>query len=257
MVILAIYAAGAAAIFFIGGYIVARTVGGAPEGSTLFVVRGDMEISADTISVDAGAVEWFTNHPERAAGFVAGANFVEQWDEYGFVSDPPNAAFAAGDGIVQLGTPVLRDGRLIFGYATVSGTVASGMHAGSALFIDAVPTAVNDQITDVVASNDCGGVYNYQPGSIDVTVVDQDGAPIKFATVVLFSAPGQVVSSVTTSDDGKVSFDQVYPSNVIAQGYYTVAASADAYTNKSTTTTVCSGQTDQVTLQLQVITEID
>ena len=55
---------------------------------------------------------WFSDRPARQSGHIPIAEFVESWEGYGFVEDPPNAALAgvgADDGqdtvVVELGSP--------------------------------------------------------------------------------------------------------------------------------------------------------
>ena len=88
----------------------------------------------------------FADRPVRAAGHVATAQFIMQWDEGkdSFAVDPPNATVSilGGDGsdvndaVVTLKTPMLEGTTLTFDVAILEGSL-NGASGPAALFIDA------------------------------------------------------------------------------------------------------------------------
>ncbi|WP_246752958.1 hypothetical protein [Sinorhizobium sp. BG8] len=87
----------------------------------------------------------FADRPVRAAGHVATANFIKQWDEGNdsFAKDPPNATIsvlnsdgsAIEDAVVTLKSPKLEGGNLTFDVAVLEGDL-TGADGPASLFID-------------------------------------------------------------------------------------------------------------------------
>jgi hypothetical protein len=83
----------------------------APHG-TLVSVAGTKDDFTLTLRDSAKQVVWFSDRPERHYGHLAVGRFVAAWKQFGFGSDPPNAALTllqADDKedtvIVKLGAP--------------------------------------------------------------------------------------------------------------------------------------------------------
>ena len=84
-------------------------------------VEGDWPTVTVTMSDVDAEVLWFQDRPDRDAGEMRMAAFVEQWEEVGFAADPPNAVIRhdAGDGlgtVVEMSHPTWDQpgGRLSF-----------------------------------------------------------------------------------------------------------------------------------------------
>jgi hypothetical protein len=88
---------------------------------------------------------YFSDRPERAAGQMATADFVDLWGagENSFQADPPNAVLSflesggdvPDDAVIVIKEPVLTDGSLAYSIDVLEGTVPATAGAVS-LFID-------------------------------------------------------------------------------------------------------------------------
>ena len=90
---------------------IGRLFASTADGGTLKPVEGTSHVELTLTGVTPQVV-WFSDRPARQSGHVSMAEFVESWEGYGFVKDPPNAALAvlgADDGqdtvVVELGSP--------------------------------------------------------------------------------------------------------------------------------------------------------
>lgn len=130
----------------------------APKSETqlLFVLNGDMTIAEDKLTVKDEKIEWFTDRPDRDAGFMDAASFIELWNESDFVLEAPNAAFSNLSAVIELKSPVLKNKSIEFDFEVVSGKLGDGEIKDASLYIDAYPTAVNSQITDAVTQSSYG-----------------------------------------------------------------------------------------------------
>jgi hypothetical protein len=99
-------------------------------------------------------VLYFANRPDRVVRHGSLADFAAAWNNRpgSFATDPPNATLsiydAAGDDVVlTLRDPQIAGDEIRFRVDVIDGRPPSTFGKAS-LFVDAYPTAVNDQITD-------------------------------------------------------------------------------------------------------------
>lgn len=125
------------------------------EASWLFVIQGEVTAIADgtlTMSVPHSVVA-FTDRPERQTQLMGVGAFVDgAWAEGGaFRSDPPNASLIDEANrqidVVEILGMVLDGDSLTVTYRELNGG-APVVGDFVALTIDAIPTAVNGQVTD-------------------------------------------------------------------------------------------------------------
>lgn len=101
----------------------------------LFVLDGDSEVGDGRVTIDADSVEWFTDSPHRQAGVGAADELVANWEDYGFVREPPNAAVSGdGEAVVELSDPRTEDDGVSFAYELIDGELESTEDA--VMFID-------------------------------------------------------------------------------------------------------------------------
>lgn len=107
------------------------------KGSDLFVLRGPAEVADGRIAVTTDVVEWFNDRPQRNAGVAEAGELVDNWQEYGFETEPPNAALAGdeSDGEVELTRPEATEDGVSFAYKTLRGEISSE-ERGMSVFID-------------------------------------------------------------------------------------------------------------------------
>lgn len=107
------------------------------ETPTSEVVDGDDGTERLVIPTDE-VVTWFTDRPVRLAGHMTLQQFVDDWEQMGFVADPPNAALeVVHDGtektmIVELGLPEADGDQLAFPITDIpsDGNGDAAQHAG-------------------------------------------------------------------------------------------------------------------------------
>ncbi len=108
---------------------------------------------ADSVSVEGSTltlngvprITWFTDRPERKAGFIPLATFLTAWDaDQGFAIDPPNAVLAIpnslgiDEAIIELKSAVNKDEALIFKFELIKGGLVQGKFGPATLFIDSL-----------------------------------------------------------------------------------------------------------------------
>jgi hypothetical protein len=119
----------------------------APEAdpSYLFVLGADSgSVEGDRLSlVGVPAVVWFSDRPERLAGHLSVADFLEAWGavEPSFAEDPPNAALAlleaSGEPVIIELTDAAADGEAVtFGVEVIDGNLPEGAFGVATLFVD-------------------------------------------------------------------------------------------------------------------------
>lgn len=122
----------------------------------LFILdAGSMSFDGTTLTLDAVAADAlaFTDRPYRLARNIPIEAFVAIWQGADFGGEPPNAGIngfvdgAAISSVVELSDPRFEGAKLVFTATLVEGDVPSAA-ADVSVFVDAFPTAVNDQITD-------------------------------------------------------------------------------------------------------------
>lgn len=117
----------------------AESTGSLPsKGDLLFVLRGDGQVADGRLTVDANQAEWFTDRPDRRAGFADAHDLVSRWGRFGFSDVPPNAALTGEglDAVVELTHPRGGTGGTSFAVETVRGQVGNGSLGPVTLFID-------------------------------------------------------------------------------------------------------------------------
>lgn len=107
------------------------------KGSDLFVLRGPSAAEGGRIEIETDVVEWFSDRPRRQAGVSEAAELVQNWQEYGFDAEPPNAALAGEgtDAEVELTEPEATPAGISFAYEVLRGRVATADEAIS-VFVD-------------------------------------------------------------------------------------------------------------------------
>ena len=145
-------ATGLAAIVFFAMPIAAQ----AADTNWLFLLDAK-SVTTDGHSVTFAGVDAqtlaFSDHPKRLAHHMTTADFAGLWGKAAFGDDPPNAGVSATiDGhlvnaVIELTKPSLSGDKLSFEMKLVEGKVPEG-GTDVVLFVDAFPTAVNNQITD-------------------------------------------------------------------------------------------------------------
>jgi hypothetical protein len=130
------------------------------KSSDLFVLRGSSSASGGRIEITTDVVEWFTDRPKRKAGVANADELIENWEDYGFTTDPPNAALAGEqtDAEVELTKPKATSDGLSFAYKPLRGTVSSEDESMS-VFIDS-----SEWKTDMHVYVKAGGTSSYGPG---------------------------------------------------------------------------------------------
>ncbi len=135
-----------------------------PSVEWLMVVQGTVaEVSADelTLTVPSSAIV-FSDRPERLVRLINLGDFVSgAWGPSGDLrADPPNASLVnESEGnlaVVEITEATVVDGLLALHLSVLEGTLP-GTGAEIAITIDAFPTSVNDQITDLVGNGGDGG----------------------------------------------------------------------------------------------------
>ena len=126
--------------------------------SWLFIVEAGsfrVEGAILTLSDLAPSTTAFTDRPHRIATSMPTTDFIGLWSTSDFRADPPNAGISYRvDGALQTAVVELSDPRdkatgVAYTVALIEGDLPTG--GGPAiLFVDAFPTAVNDQITDSI-----------------------------------------------------------------------------------------------------------
>lgn len=100
----------------------------------------------------SSGVTWFTDRPNRKAGYLTLKQFYAMWQGNGFDTDPPNAALlltrkgVEKTHVVEMTDPTLENGRVSFAVRPVKGVteaghrhthpLAAGSYGRSRLFID-------------------------------------------------------------------------------------------------------------------------
>jgi hypothetical protein len=116
----------------------------------LFVINGDATVAGDKLTMADDVIEWFTDRPNREAGQMSPDAFITAWQSGKLNDTPPNAAFSNLSAVVELTNPTIDSGTITFTVKTISGQLQDGTLPGTSLFIDAFPTSVNDQMTDII-----------------------------------------------------------------------------------------------------------
>ncbi len=127
-----------------------------PAASWLFIVDADaMSFDGATLTLEGVGAETlaFTDRPHRMVRRISTEEFVAIWQKADFGGEPPNAGVnGVADGqqvssVVELSEPRFEGTTLVFTAAALEGAVLPAAEEVS-VFVDAFPTAVNDQITD-------------------------------------------------------------------------------------------------------------
>jgi hypothetical protein len=128
------------------------------KGSDLFVLRGPAEVTDDRIEVRTEVAEWFNDRPKRNAGVAEAGQLVDNWREYGFENDPPNAAAAGeeSDAEIELSQPEITDDGISFAYKSLRGEISSE-DASMSLFIDSSEWETDMHV--YVRGNPCRAQY--------------------------------------------------------------------------------------------------
>lgn len=107
------------------------------QAGLVFVIDGDTDLADGRITLDSDSVEWFTDRPKRRAGVGGSDELVSNWEDYGFETDPPNAALSGdGEAVLELSDPRSEDDGdgVSFAYRVISGEPAGSDDA--VMFID-------------------------------------------------------------------------------------------------------------------------
>ncbi len=105
--------------------------------SLLFIARGDASARDGHLTIDTTHVEWFTDRPDRMAGFTTLETFAALW-QTAFAGDPPTAAIA-GNGLQAIVTvdsaTATKDG-LDLTFDDINSSVPDGGLGSVSLFVD-------------------------------------------------------------------------------------------------------------------------
>ncbi|HEX9804814.1 MAG TPA: hypothetical protein VGA67_03965 [Candidatus Dojkabacteria bacterium] len=104
----------------------------------LFVVEGDAIVEAGRIKFSLNHIEWFADRPSREAGETFPFELVSNWSEWGFETDPPNAAFNNENIhiVIELSDPQVEVDGISFAYDDVFESLEDGTYSNAELFID-------------------------------------------------------------------------------------------------------------------------
>ena len=111
---------------------------------------------------EASAITWFSDRPERSYGRLSPQDFVSLWQSDDVQHDPPNAALSVDDRTyaMELAAISFDDAASTFTYRVLplddseAGRIVDPAELAElefgpvALFIDALPTPLNGQVTD-------------------------------------------------------------------------------------------------------------
>lgn len=133
------------------------------SGSVLFVLRGPASVSGDRIELQTDEVEWFTDRPERLAGVADADELVKDWKDYGFTTEPPNAALAGEetDAEVELTNPEITTEGLSFEFESLRGDVVEGDDASVSVFIDSSEWETDMHVYARIDSNTTAGTSGW------------------------------------------------------------------------------------------------
>ncbi len=151
--------------------------------SLLFIARGDASARDGHLTIDTTHIEWFTDRPDRMAGFTTLETFAALW-QTAFAGDPPTAAIA-GNGLQAVITvdsaTATKDG-LDLTFDDINSSVPDGGLGSVSLFVDSGVTGFpGDEYT--VPDGYIGPTDTYADcGPIALQVADQDAAPIVVTT---------------------------------------------------------------------------
>jgi hypothetical protein len=109
-----------------------------------------------SLELEAATTIYFSDRPERETGHLKTSLFVDKWNsgKDSFQKNHPNATLSiftktgVENAIVELLSVALKGKKLIYQIKILSGKIPKTFQEAS-LFIDAFPTAVNDQITQI------------------------------------------------------------------------------------------------------------
>ena len=107
--------------------------------AVLFVVQGQLSVEGGSLRLHTNRVEWFSNRPERRAGFIGTNELVTIWNGSD-ASDPPNGAITGErvNAVVILKDVSATDSTLSFNYKLISGSLEEGDLGEVSVFIDPV-----------------------------------------------------------------------------------------------------------------------
>jgi hypothetical protein len=105
--------------------------------SLLFIARGPAKAGGGHLTIDTTHVEWFTDRPDRRAGFTTLDTFAALWQNT-FANDPPTAAIAGIeiDAVITVQSATVTDKGVDLAYTPVRSDLADGDIGPVTLFID-------------------------------------------------------------------------------------------------------------------------
>lgn len=232
--------------------VVGSTAAQTEQAGDATISLGDVEGSPGeevTVSVeidpDDGSVAGYTagvefNPDDVSAVGVAGIDF-----------DDPSANIDNDDGFVFF-TQSQTDGVEDPTVAEITFKIDADAEAGSstALTFDEGVTSASDEATDDYELRFEGGSIGVlsEPGTLDVTVVDEWGDSLGGANVDVFGVEGQLVASDLTAPDGEVDFE-------LDSGEYTIFAYADGFSQTIRDVTIVGGdEATTIVIELENVT---
>ncbi len=147
--------------------------------SLLFIARGDASARDGHIIIDTTHVEWFTDRPDRMAGFTTLETFAALW-QTAFAGDPPTAAIAGNDiqAVVTLNTATATGDSLDLTFQDINSSVPDGGLGPISLFVDSGVAGFPGHEYSV-PDGYIGPTETYGDcGPIALQVADEDAAPI-------------------------------------------------------------------------------
>jgi hypothetical protein len=125
------------------------------DRSLLFVARGAGMIAAERVEISTEQIEWFSDRPDRQAGFYSLESFLAIWHENDLGTSPPNAALIGAniDAIAILSSPVTSESSISFAYKIIEGSIPEGKHDAVSLFIDNLQGPTGENVSALLAAH--------------------------------------------------------------------------------------------------------
>ncbi len=209
--------------------------------SLLFIARGDASARGGHLTIDATHIEWFTDRPDRNAGFTTLDTFAALW-QTAFAGDPPTAAIAGNNlnAVVTIDSAVVKGNRLDIAYTAVRAGLPDGDLGPVSLFVDSGEAGLpGHQYT--VPDGYIGPTDSYADcGPIALQVADENAAPI------VVTNDGTVTLKDTMLDPGaqvtlNVNWGQLITYTLVFDG----SGQSHTYTQPGTYTLIVSNGTQR------------